>query len=66
MKETYQECVSCKNLSPLLSYFLSKEEYIKLNEREKRLCFWCYQTKHAWENKDCYKQVKALWQKLHI
>lgn len=42
MRETYRKCPKCKELQPLLKYFISKEENEKLTKEEKQMCFDCY------------------------
>jgi hypothetical protein len=43
MKILYKKCFKYKELKPLISYFLSKEENFNLTNKEKRLCYDCYQ-----------------------
>jgi len=42
MKVYYKKCFRCKELKPLISYYLSKEENLNLTDKEKKLCYDCY------------------------
>jgi len=63
MRETYQVCVKCKNLMPLLTYFLSKEENDSLSPYEKRMCFDCYMKR---KNPGYRKKIEARKEQMRL